>query len=72
MIAHDGCLRVERHQELARWAEQLVGAGFTIDPLRDLVPRSAAASGFDVRAQGDAFSLGFRGTSVLGVLRARA
>ncbi len=72
VIAHDGRLRVERHQELARWGEQLVAAGFTIDPVHDLVPRSAAASGFDVRAQGDAFSLGFRGTSVLGVLRGRA
>lgn len=72
VIAHDGRLRVERHQELARWGEHLVGAGFALDGLRDLVPRSAAAAGFDVCAQGAAFSLGYRGTPVLGVLRGRA
>ncbi len=72
VIAHDGALRVERHEEAERWVERLAAAGFTIDTPAELVSQSAAPAGFEVVHTGRAATLRYNGVSLLAVLRARA
>jgi hypothetical protein len=72
VVTHDGAYRTERHEENATWARRLRQAGWEVDKLRDVVARSAAPLGFDVGSIGNAFSLFYRGVSLLSVLRARS
>jgi len=71
VIAHDGALRVERHEEIERWAERLMAAGFEVDTPPELVAPSAAPLGFEVAHTGRAATLRYEGVSLLGVIRAR-
>ncbi len=70
VITHDGLHRVERHEELTRWAERATAAGFRIDDLREVAARVAAPEGFEVHADASGLRLYFEGVSLLGVLRA--
>jgi len=72
VIAHDGALRAERHEEAERWVERLEAAGFVIDTPTELVAPSAAPAGFEVVHTGRAATLRYDGVSLLAVLRARA
>jgi GRAS domain family len=72
VIAHDGALRAERHEEADRWVERLAASGFTVDTPAELVAPSAAPAGFEVVHTGRAATLRYDGVSLLAVLRARA
>jgi hypothetical protein len=71
VIAHDGALRVERHEETARWLERLESLGWEADTPDELVAPSAAPPGFEVVHTGRACTLCYDGVSLLGVVRAR-
>ena len=71
VIAHDGALRVERHEETARWLERLETVGWEVDTPEELVAPSAAPPGFEVVHTGRACTLRYEGVSLLGVIRAR-
>jgi hypothetical protein len=72
VIAHDGALRAERHEEADRWTARLAASGFTVDTPAELVAPSAAPAGFEVVHTGRAATLRYDGVSLLAVIRARA
>ena len=61
VIAHDGALRAERHEEADRWVERLEASGFTVDTPAELVAPSAAPAGFEVVHTGRAATLRYDG-----------
>jgi GRAS domain family len=72
VIAHDGVRRVERHEELSRWAERVEAAGFHVDDLAAIGRRIATPAGFEVQIDRTGLRLCFEGVSLVGVLRASA
>lgn len=72
VVAYDGVLRVERHEELARWDERLTSAGFAIDDIEGVCASLAPPPGFDVVLARDGCRVGFAGVPLLGITRARS
>jgi hypothetical protein len=70
-VAHEGALRVERHEESESWLERLEAGGWTIDTPLELVLPSAAPRGFEVVHTGKACTLRYEGVSLLAVMRAK-
>jgi hypothetical protein len=71
VVAHEGALRVERHEESESWLERLEAGGWTIDTPLELVLPSAAPRGFEVVHTGKACTLRYEGVSLLAVMRAK-
>lgn len=71
VIAHDGALRVERHEEADRWIERLEAQGWALDTPAELVAPSAAPAGFTVVHTGNACTLRYDGVSLLAAMRAK-
>jgi len=72
VIGHDGVLRVERHEELSRWNQRLVDAGFVVDDVEGPSSGLVAPPGFELVVNRDGCRVGFGGVPLLGVTRARS